>query len=530
MTVTEAPLPAHVPARTRADAQQARRARRWSVVAVVALLVVAFAIRLEGITAPPFDNAVARQLQSAVLARTYYFTGSTIRSPEERRVVAAWRNEDKPIEPPVMELIAAGAYRVLGYEALWLPRMLSALWWTGGVFLLYLIALRFQRRPAALATCAVFALLPFGVLASRSFQPDPLLVAAVLAAVLTILRYDEQPSPKRLAAAGVAAAIAFVIKPGVPVAIVFAVFLALGVRRVGVRAAVKSRDTAALVASVIPMFGWYAYGTLATTFLRGHVSAKVSPSLLATSGFWRGWWNQIVYVLTYPRLSGAITLLVIAAAALGVLVAKPGRARTLLVGLWIGYALYGLVFTANISTHNYYSLLLIPIVALSLGSLADSFLSRVGVSAGQAAAAVGIAIVAVAVVVAWKLHPQLADASGRAEAALYAEIGRLAGHTDRALYVDQHYGEPDRYYGWTAGTLLASGWEAHPNALARRQLSVALTARPRPSCLVFTPGPFQGRLAAFESEVARRFAVVRRTRDFAIFDLSREAGSRPDGC
>ena len=42
-----------------------------------------------------------------------------------------------------------------------------------------------------------------------------------------------------------------------------------------------------------------------------------------------------------------------------------------MIGLWSGYFLFGLTFTSHIATHDYYSLQLIPIVALSLGPLAD---------------------------------------------------------------------------------------------------------------------------------------------------------------
>jgi hypothetical protein len=48
--------------------------------------------------------------------------------------------------------------------------------------------------------------------------------------------------------------------------------------------------------------------------------------------------------------------------------------RALMIGLWSGYFLFGLTFTSHIATHDYYSLQLIPIVALSLGPLADLLL------------------------------------------------------------------------------------------------------------------------------------------------------------
>ena len=493
-------------------------------------MAVAFTIRLDGITGPTFDNAVARQYHAALLARMYYLGDSSSVAPQKQAVLAAWHDEVKPIEPPVMERLAALGYRLVGHEALWVPRVLSVLWWLAGGVLVSLIALRFQRLPAALATCTVFLLLPFGVLASRSFQPDPLLIGTMLAAILALLRYEEKRSGRRLGVAGAALAVAFLIKPGIASTILFPLLLVLLVRPRRQSRAHALRGLGVLALSLLPMFAWYVYGTVAQSFLRGHFRAKVSPSRLVESSYWTGWWDQIVFVLTYPLKSGPLSLLIVLAAGIGVLLAERGRPRTFLVALWLGYIVYGLVFTIHISTHNYYSLPLIPIVALSLGSLLDAVIRRVRVSERQAAAVVtGVALLA-AGAVAWKLHGPLTDRTFAAERAVYLQAGDAAEHTAHALYVDTHYAEPARYYGWTAGTLLTSGYEPDSRGLARRGLAAALRAQPSPSCLIFTGAALRRQLSGFEDEVARRFSVRRRQQDFAVYDLTRTAGERSDGC
>ena len=278
------------------------------------------------------------------------------------------------------------------------------------------------------------------------------------------------------------------------------------------------------------MFAWYAYGTVAHSFLRGHFRAKVSPSLLVESSYWNGWWDQVIFVLTYPLKSAPLALLILVAAAIGVVIAKRGRPRTLLVALWVGYLLYGLVFTIHISTHNYYSLPLIPIVALSLGSIVDALLHWSRATEPQTVALVTAASLLVAGAVGWKLHSPLTDPSFRAEEAVYVAAGRAADHTPRALYVDTHYAEPTRYYGWTAGTVLTSGYERDAGSLARRTLAAARHKVPPPSCLIFTGSPLRKRLAGFEAQVAGHFSVRRETADFAVYDLSTPTGQRSDGC
>jgi len=115
---------------------------------------------------------------------------------------------------PILEFLVSIGYRILGAERLWLPRLLSSLFWLVGGGFLYLIGKRITDADAALFATAFYLFLPFAVVASRSFQPDPLMVTLLLASVFAILRYDEAPSRSRLAMAAVVSSLAFVVKPG----------------------------------------------------------------------------------------------------------------------------------------------------------------------------------------------------------------------------------------------------------------------------------------------------------------------------
>ena len=82
------------------------------------------------------------------------------------------------------------------------------------------------------------------------------------------------------------------------------------------------------------------------------------PELLTTFGFWKGWLEQIEYMVGYIALVGAL---------FGLLLFRPGLPRAMMAGLWGGYLVFGLVFARHVHTHDYYSLQLVPVVALSLG-------------------------------------------------------------------------------------------------------------------------------------------------------------------
>ena len=61
---------------------------------------------------------------------------------------------------------------------------------------------------------------------------------------------------------------------------------------------------------------------------------------------------------------------------LGIFLVRERIARSFLFGIWGAYLVFGLYFNYHISTHDYYSLPLIAIVAVSLAPLGDWFFAR----------------------------------------------------------------------------------------------------------------------------------------------------------
>jgi hypothetical protein len=319
------------------------------------LFVAAFGLRVYGINQPPMEFGFLRQYHGALLARGFY---EWLLSGDFKTVPP-----DGIIEPPILELVASLAYLISGSEHLWIPRLLSALFWmVGGVFL-YLIAKRIVSPNAAVFSVFFYLFVPYSVFASRAFMPDPLMIMFLLISIFTILRYHEQPSTRRLMVATAASSLAIFVKPGICLFQVFGAFVSLAVYREGVRRSLISPRLLVFAAlSILPTGLYYLYGTFVAGFLRGQASQKVVPQLLLEASFWKGWLVNVWVVLGYVALLGAL---------LGILLLRKGLPRALMIGLWTGYLLFGLTFTSHIRTHDYYSLQLIPVVALSLGPLAD---------------------------------------------------------------------------------------------------------------------------------------------------------------
>src|SRR5215212_1584129 len=320
------------------------------------LFIAALCLRLYGIGEPLMDFVAVRQYHGALLARGFYQwlqTGIMRTLPP-----------DGVLEPPILELISSAGYVLLGKEHLWLPRALSALFWTGGGAFVYLTARRLFSWSAALISTTFYLLLPYGILAGRAFMPDPLMVLMLCSSVYAVVRYNEEPSKRRLLLASAASALAVFAKPGIVAFQIFGAFAATSIHQRGLkRSLADSRSFLFAALTVLPTALYYLYGTYFADFLQGEMQRKVIPSYLLDPDFWRGWLNCVEAVTGYVAFSLGLV---------GVLLCRSATARVLLVGLWGGYLIFGSVFTFHIHTHDYYSLQLIPVVALSLGALWDA--------------------------------------------------------------------------------------------------------------------------------------------------------------
>jgi hypothetical protein len=142
-------------------------------------------------------------------------------------------------------------------------------------------------------------------------------------------------------------------------------------------------------------------------------------------------------------------------ALLGVLLSRKGLPRALLIGLWSGYLLFGLTFSHHISTVNYYSLQLIPVVALSLGPIADLVIEHLKQTVGpNRAGKLGARSYGRAIVAALSVAVLILSAAGNRDrtdwllaeqdrASSYVvtsqEIGKAVNHSRHTLVLFGHY-------------------------------------------------------------------------------------------
>ena len=477
-------------------------------VVIGALLVGALALRLPGITKPSIEQ---RETQSAVRIRAWYL-GEAHGLPEwKQRVLAELGDRSRLIEPPITDALTWLQWRVAG-ENFWFPRLLSACYWVLGGIFLYLIGSRLTTREGALVALAFYLTWPFATLHSRLFMPDALLVGSLLAAAFTVIRYWEQPSLRRLLVAGAVSSAATVVKPGLAALYPVALFVALAASHRRLWTSIARGHLAlygALTAAAAAVY--YVWGTRIDDFIwRFASSSRLTPELVLHGSWWERWWEAVSFLLRFPQSQTTLAILPLAAAAAGVAVAGRRHARATLLGLAAGYVAFAVTFAYYVSGNPYYSLPLIPILALAIGVLAGSLLER---AHGTIRIVLAGTIVLIAAVAVYKSAVMLGQGDPDPRIADYRRIGELTGHTTRALVVDAQLSSPLAYWGWVVG----NDWELFYDRPPP-------WARPEQADFLIVVGGFGAdalKNHAGLREYTRGLRVFARTSDSVVFDLRR---------
>ncbi len=140
------------------------------------LLLPGGLIRLSDFTDLPLDFHPTRQLFSALKARGMCYAQRTdLPEWQREQAIRQWETQ-ATIEPTIMERQAQAACRSTGNEAWLAGRAFSILFWLVGGIGLWQAARQGYKEEGVLLAPGIYLFLPYGIYASRSFQPDPLMV------------------------------------------------------------------------------------------------------------------------------------------------------------------------------------------------------------------------------------------------------------------------------------------------------------------------------------------------------------------
>ena len=418
------------------------RLPRWVHWVLFALLMAGgLTVRMYDITDAPLEFHATRQLHSAIITRGMYYQmlGSAADTNMAARAILFQKLEGK-IEPQVMETITARVWLWMGDTPLWVPRLFAITSWMAGAVAIWLLSRKLGGSAGGLVGLAVFLFVPYTIMASRVFQPDPLAVALMAWALWAFWRWAEKPGWANAAVAGLLLGLAVYIKT--PVGFLLAGgMIGIVMTTLGWRTMFRQRSLWLLVTlAVLPYAAYFIDGMWVSGFLKGQTALRFFPQYWLDPAFYLRWVNLLA------GMAGWLTILI---GILGVLLA-PGRThRAVLIGIWLGYLLSGFALSHHISTHDYYSLPLFVPIALGFAVLGGWVWDSLGSQPRWTKwAVIGLFLVAAAFP-AWQVRSDLKRINYRTEAALWEDLGeRLGGPDASVVALSEDYGARLKYWAW----------------------------------------------------------------------------------
>ena len=408
---------------------------------LVLLLLAGLGIRMYDLTDPPLDFHSTRQMLSFHKARGMYYEFRTDANPEKRAFAIQQWKYGAAVEPEILERIVAFTYRYTGVE-LWVARIYSSLFWVIGGLFIFLLAKELVSINGALVSTAFYLFLPYAVSASRSFQPDSMMIMLIIIFWWAVFRWSKNPTSYGWAAlAGLFGGISIFIKL---VAAFFVVAAGLGAAFGGqtLRDLVRRPQVYLMsVLGILPGAAYIVYGVWFTGFLGQQFGGRSMPALYLSPAYYLGWIGILNLVMGgIPILLGLLSFYFIR---------DKGTFR-FLSALWAGYLLFGIYFNYHISTHDYYSMILIPIVALSLAPLADYLITSLQQTPFYERTKIipVLFVIAGLFLVNWNTRAVLKANDYRDEPAKWTEISQTVGKDARLIALTQDYGMRLSYWGW----------------------------------------------------------------------------------
>lgn len=401
------------------------------------LLSLGAAIRLVNLDAPPLDFHSTRQLRNSLVARAIYYDSLSSADPEKRLLAESFRRAVGQYEPPILESIVGHTFLLTGGESFAVARAYGTLFWLLAGIALFGLALRMSSPTSALLALSYYLVLPFAAQASRSFQPDPLMTAAFVVGIYFLYRWMEEQTWRWAILGGLFAGFAVLVK-------IVIIFLVGGAAIAAILAVLgrsywKSAQVWVMGSLMaLPAAGYYILGhpgRSAEYFFSWTVDLI---KLIGSVHFYADWLGYVGSLL-------GLTVLFVSLAGTCMAARRP---RQLLIGLWIGYLIYGLVLPFQMITHSYYHLQLVPIVALGLVPAMEALAARARQMERAWQAAIMLPIITLIGYQAWAARSALTLENFSQTPQFWEGVGKAIPEDVKVIALTQNYGFDLMYWGW----------------------------------------------------------------------------------
>jgi hypothetical protein len=220
--------------------------------------------------------------------------------------------------------------------------------------------------------------------------------------------------------------------------------------------------------AALPLVLFLLYGLVWTQRMAGQFSLRFFPSL---------WGRPSFYWLWLQKMDQTAGLAWVALAVCGVALIGDSRLRSVLLGAWAGYFVYGWVFAYHVTTHDYYHLPLLGLTAISLAAVVQRLFAALAAvpELGRVKAAGLVLLVGVVLCLFGSANTlyTLRKTDYRPQAVFWAQVGQQIGPNERVLALTQDYGYPLVYWGWRNCEIWLSAGDFEYRALAGNSIDVA---------------------------------------------------------
>jgi hypothetical protein len=252
------------------------------------------------------------------------------------------------------------------------------------------------------------------------------------------VRWNERGGYRWAVLAGILAGLAIYIK-SVSVFVMGPAFIVLVVVPGGFRR-LRSPEVWWMAAlSVLPYAIYHINGVYIQGYLADQFSGRFFPEMWTDPAFYLRWLSNLGRVMAFEY---------VLASAVGIFLIKRLAHRLMLAALWLGYIVYGMVFSHHISTHDYYHLLLFPAIALGLAGVGEAVFTQMTVSPRLARIVASAALIAAAAVSIYAARTTLKRFDAQAQADTWQEIGEQLGESASVAALVDDYGVGLKYWGW----------------------------------------------------------------------------------